>query len=278
MKFSSVSLRHIPVFFALFTLFPNLLFSQTDSLVRRPDVFRFADGVGYTLSSPLRWDGRDWLVLGGLVAGTSALSFADQPVRNFWQRHDNAFLHGVERIGYHYGKPYSAVTLTAGFYLTGMLLKSEWAKETAMMLGTSIFSSSLVMGGLKNAAGRARPGPISDNLEFKPFNESPAYHAFPSGHSSVAFGISLMLARRVDSVPLKVFFYSLAGTTAVSRMYSDSHWVSDIAFGGMIAWFCADAAVARLQANRYKKTRGSRDVLVWKVYPYPGGITLRASL
>lgn len=264
------------LFIILFVI-PSFLYGQSDSLRYRPDVFRFADGVLYTYASPARWDGRDWLVLSGLVAGTSALTFMDHPVRNFWQRQDNRFLDGVEKVGYHYGKPYTAVGITAGFYLSGMLLQSEWAKETGLILGTSIFSNSLLMGIIKNGAGRARPGTDIDNMEFKPFNPSPAFHAFPSGHSSIAFGISLVLARRIDNVPLKVLFYSLAGSTAVSRMYSDAHWISDIGFGGMLAWFFTDTVISRMQTNRFRTVK-AKERLVWKVYPYPGGLTLRASI
>ena len=124
---------------------PALLFGQQQQPYR-PDILRFADGAVYTWSGPGRWNAKDWLVLGGMIAGTTALTFVDQPVRDFWQRHDNAFLDGIERVGYHYGKPYSALGITAGFYLSGMVFKSEWAKETGLILGTSIFSSSALMG------------------------------------------------------------------------------------------------------------------------------------
>ena len=267
----------LPFFLTFVFLFPSVSYGQIDSLAYRPDLVRFADGVLFTYSAPARWDAKDWVVLGGLMVGTSALSFVDQPVRTFWQRHDNRFLDGVERVGYHYGKAYTAMAVTGGLYVSGMIFKSEWAKETGLALGTSIFSSSLVMGVLKKMAGRARPGPAGDNMDFQPFDDSPAFHAFPSGHSSVAFGISVVLARRVDSVPLKVLFYSLAGTTAVGRMYADQHWASDVAFGGMLAWFCADTALSRLQANRFRTVR-TKNRMVWKVFPYPGGLTLRASI
>lgn len=261
----------------LIFLLPTLVCGQRE-LRHRPDPLRFVDGVLHTYSAPARWDGKDWLILGGLVAGTTALTFLDQPVRDFWQSHDNRFLDGVERVGYYYGKPYSAVAVTGAFYLSGMIFKNEWAKETGLILGTSIFSSSMLMGLLKDAAGRRRPAPGVDNMEFKPFLQSPTYHAFPSGHTSVALGISLALAKRVDNVPLKIFFYSLAGSTVVSRMYSDNHWVSDIAFGGVLAWFCADAAISRMQVNRFRSARLRKDILVWKVLPYPGGFTLSATV
>lgn len=263
--------------FILLLLVPTRSYGQKDSLRYRPDAIRFVDGALYTFSSPARWNGRELMMLGGILAGTTALTFIDQPVRNFWQGHDNRFMDGVERVGYHYGKPYSAFGVTAGFYLTGIIFKNEWAKETGLILGTTLIASGFMMGILKDVVGRARPGPGIGNMEFQPFNSSSAYHAFPSGHSTMAFGISVVLAKRVDSVPLKILFYSLAGTTAVGRMYSDSHWSSDVAFGSMLAWFCADTAISRMKVNRFR-TVPTRDKFVWRVYPYPGGLTLTASM
>ena len=46
---------------------------------------------------------------------------------NFWIKQDSRFLDGVNTVGYHYGKPYSAFLFTGGFYLGGLLFKSEWA-------------------------------------------------------------------------------------------------------------------------------------------------------
>lgn len=93
----------------------------------------------------------------------------------------------------------------------------------------------------------------------------------------MAFGISLILARRVENVPLKVLMYSPAGTTAISRMYADQHWFSDVGIGGMLAWFCADTAMARLQANRFRAHTQSTG---WsgRFTLNPGGLTLRASI
>lgn len=246
-----------------------------DTLRYRPDVFRFADGVIYAVASPTRWGGHDWLALAGVLGGTAVLTFFDEPIRDFWQKQDNRFLDGMEEIGYHYGKPYTAVGVTAGFYLSGIIFRNAWARETGLMLGSSIFTSSMLMGVMKDVVGRARPETMLGHLYFRPFSASASFHSFPSGHSSVAFGVSLLLAKRVDIVPLKILFYSLAGTTAVSRMYSDAHWFSDIAFGGAMAWFFADTAISRIEANRFRKARG-RDRLSWSVYPYPGGMTLRA--
>jgi membrane-associated phospholipid phosphatase len=115
-----------------------------------------------------------------------------------------------------------------------------------------------------------------DNYEMEPFSKKAAYHSMPSGHTTVAFTMSLILARQVDNIPIKIFFYSVAGVTAMSRMYMDAHWLSDVAFGGTIAWFCADAAVKRLQANRFRPVTTPNKFSV-KLYPYPGGLSLRGT-
>jgi membrane-associated phospholipid phosphatase len=203
----------------------------------------------------------------------------DEPLNNYLKGKDCQFLDGLERVGYHYGKPYSAIAITGGFYLTGIILKDEWAKETGLMLASGLTTSTILQGFFKTAVGRARPSAGAGNYEMEPFSSSPEYHSLPSGHTSTALTISLIMARQVKSVPVKIFFYSLGTITATSRLYSDMHWASDLAFGGAIAWFCADAAVRRIEANRYQSVvRKARQQISWKLYPYPGGMSLRASL
>jgi membrane-associated phospholipid phosphatase len=254
---------------------PELAQGQHLDSVRQRDSFRFADGVVYTYTSPSRWKGKDWIKLGGVLVGTAALTLADQPLRNFWVNQDSKVLDGINTVGYHYGKPYSAALFTGGFYLAGMLFKSEWAKETGLMLGTSLLSAGLLEMTLKPVVGRARPSTGEGNYELTFFNKEAGFHSFPSGHASMAFTISMVMVRRVESVPVKIFFYSLAASTAVCRLYSDAHWISDVAFGGTIAWFCSDVALKRISENRFRPA-GSKP-FQWKIYPYPSGLTVKAT-
>lgn len=254
-------------------LIPNLALAQYDS-VKQTDVFRFADAVIHTYTSPLRWNGKDWLKFGAVIGSTAALTLTDQPIRNFWENKDNNVLNQINNVGYHYGKPYSAFLFSGGFYTVGILIKNEWARETGLALGTSLLTAGLLEMGLKPLIGRARPSREEGNYSLSFFNKEVGYHSFPSGHASMAFTISFVMAKRSKSVPVKIFFYSLATSTAVCRLYSDAHWISDIAFGGIIAWYCSEAAISRLQANRMKDPRKNTK---WKLTPYPGGVTLRAT-
>jgi membrane-associated phospholipid phosphatase len=258
---------------------PCLTFAQVDTVyVKQWDVIRAVDAGAYTLTSPARWKGRDFLVAGGLLAGTAAMTFLDEPVRDFWSGKQTKVLDRFERIGNHYGKPYSAVAITSGFYFTGLIFKNEWARETGLMLASGLGSSTVVQTFFKNAIGRARPNLDVGNYEVDPFNTDSPWHSAPSGHTTVAFTTSIILARQVEPIPLKIFFYSLATLTATSRMYLDVHWVSDIAFGGVIAWACADAAMKRIEANRFRTVVRQKGGVIVKVYPFPGGMSLRATL
>jgi len=253
-------------------LIPMITSAQYDS-AKRVDVIRFADGVIHTYGAPTRWKGKDWLKLGAIATGTAVLTLADQPVRGFWIDQSSHALDRINEIGYHYGKPYSAFLFTGGFYVAGLLFQNNWAKETGLALGTSMLTAGLLEMGLKPLVGRARPSQGFGNYKTSFMSDAAGFHSFPSGHSTTAFTISFVLAKRTENIPLKVFFYSLAGTTAVCRLYSDAHWISDVAFGAMIAWYCSEAAIDRLAVNRFRKIRRNTEL---KVTPYPGGLTFRA--
>jgi membrane-associated phospholipid phosphatase len=268
-------MRYLKV--ALLLLIPCVSKGQYDSVsVQRADLIRGLDGVAYTFTAPVRWKAKDWIKLTSVAVTCATITLADEPVRNFFQSHQTKFLDGFERVGYHYGKPYSAVVLTGGLYLTGIVFKNEWARETGLLLATSMATSTIVQTFFKNALGRARPSVGVGNYETDPFSTEASFHSLPSGHTTVAFTTSLILARQVESVPVKILFYSLATCTAASRLYADAHWVSDLAFGGAIAWFCADVAMKRLEANKFRILTRPSDFSV-KLYPYPGGMSLRAT-
>lgn len=253
-------------------LLPSLAFAQHDS-TRRADVIRFADGVIRTYTSPLRWKKNNWLEFATVAGGTVALSLIDQPVNSFWKRQDNLTLDHVNTVGYHYGKPYAGFIFSGGFYAAGMLLKNEWARETGLALSSALLTVGLLEMGLKPLIGRARPGFERGNYHFQPMNDRIVLHSFPSGHSSIAFTISFVMAKQSEALGAKLFFYSLGGATAICRLYSNAHWISDVAFGGVLAWYVSESVIEKLNENRFRKHRKTN----YKVAPYPGGITIKAT-
>lgn len=273
--------KKLALFFALFSFVSTTVNAYeevtADSAIAKPkrnDIIRFADASIHTLISPVRWKGKDWLKMGGVVGGTALLTLVDKPVRSFWQKRDSKVWDGVERAGFHYGKPYAAFIMTGGFYLTGVVIKNEWARETGLMLAAAYLTGGAVQTFMKTAVGRARPGTGVGPWRFDPFSPDPGYHSFPSGHIQIATISAVILAHRVESPVLKAAFYGTAGVTLVSRMYSDAHWLSDMAFGGAISWFCAQSVIKRMEQNKNTNLFRRKDKITWNFSPSMQGFTL----
>jgi len=248
-------------------------FSQTDTdSTKRSDIVRFADGVWYNVSSPVRWKKQGWATAGLVILGDAAVSLADRPVNRFWAGvQKTPTLDAINDFGNWYGLAPASALITGGFYLSGLAFKNQWARETGLILGTALVTSSMFHTALKPLVGRARPVAGDGHYAFHPLSGDDHYHSFPSGHTIMAFTISFVLARRVKSVPLKIFFYSLSTATAFCRLYSNAHWISDVAMGAATAWFSTDGAIRRLSRNKYRKTSLA-------VIPGIGNITLRLAI
>lgn len=253
----------------LFCLGEKATFAQADS-TKRSDVARFADGVYHNLSSPLRWDKTDWTTTALVIGGAGVISTLDESVNRLSYGKHDPFLDAVNDVGYWYGTPYSGIIVTGGFYLTGLAIENEWARETGLALGTAFATSTLLVAALKPLLGRTRPGNGTGSYDFHLFSKEAKFHSLPSGHAVIAFTLSFVLAKRINNKPLKIFFYTLAGSTAFCRIYSNAHWFSDVALGGAIAWFSASATAMHLATNRFKRNRNTRV----SVFPNIGGMTL----
>jgi len=240
---------------------------------KRSDLYKFGDGVIYSYSRPLHWQGKDWAKFAGLIGATAAISLLDKPVKNLFEDRDHKLLNGVERVGFHFGKPYSAFIFTGGFYLYGLVANNRWSKDTGILMGITLLTSGVLQTLAKDAFGRARPDTGLDQYYFSPFSQDAGFHSFPSGHFAVAFGIAHIVANRTDFVPLKIFAYTLAGTTFVSRLYHEAHWFSDMLFGGALAYFFGNTAMKRFTIY---DGENANEKVSWKVLPHPRGISITA--
>lgn len=238
------------------------------------DLIRIADAFAHTVSSPVRWEKNDWLKFGGAVASTAILTLADKPVNRLINRNTSGFYKELADFGYHNGKPYAAVVVAGGFYVTGWLIKDEWTKETAVVLTSAYLTSGVVQTALKKIVGRARPSEGYGPYEFHPFKNDLGFSSFPSGHSQIAFVTAMVLADRVEQPWLKAVFYSGAAVTMASRMYANAHWFSDVAFGGFLAYICTKKVINRLDHNRYNNPweQYRKKRISWNVTPTSNGI------
>jgi len=131
------------------------------------------------------------------------------------------------------GKP--AVVL--GALLGIALFDAQGGVATARLALAALVPANLAVEGLKRATFRARP-----DGEHRRSNA-----AFPSSHAANAFALALVFARRWRR--LAPAFFAFAALVALSRVWLDRHWTSDVlvgaAIGLMSAWATARWASRR---------------------------------
>jgi len=247
-----------------------------DEFSKTPDIVRVADAFAFTLTAPVRWQDDDWLTAAGVVGSTVLLSLADKPMHDLMQNNRSKFSDYLGEFGYHTGKPYAALLVAGGFYATGWITGDEWTKETAAILTSAYATSGVLQSVLKKAVGRARPSEGFGNYEFRPFKNDPAFSSFPSGHSQIAFVTAFVLAERVEQPWLKGLFYTGAAVTMASRMYANAHWVSDVAFGGILAYFCTKTVMKRFEQTKYENPweKYQKKHITWNVSVTGNGVGL----
>jgi hypothetical protein len=193
------------------------------------------------VKQPLNWDENDWLKLGATGASVFLVIQADQTVREMFQRNAGYKKSIPMELGRMYGELYSPVLIAGAFGLHNLITQDLYTRKIAFeILQTTLYAGAITTA-LKFAFGRIRP---TDENESKSFGHwtiyDDSFHSFPSGHTTVAFSISTVLSKNAKSDFLKVVAYLPAVLTAVSRVYQDNHWTSDVLLGGLIGYALGD--------------------------------------
>ncbi|MFA6571970.1 MAG: phosphatase PAP2 family protein [Bacteroidota bacterium] len=218
---------------------------------------KFADETVDFIKQPAKWDGNDYIKIGLIGIGTGLSMFADQPIRNTFQKDQSYYYSFPIVIGRMYGELYSPVVFFGGFALYSLIANDMGARKIAYEIG----QASLYTGGLtfllKMTIGRARPYMEEGPASYHPFESVfiQDYHAIPGGHSAAAFTISTVLSRNVKPVWLKALCYVPAVLTVSSRVYQDKHWFSDCVFGAAMGYYIATWAVDKHEKNANSYTK-----------------------
>jgi membrane-associated phospholipid phosphatase len=191
-------------------------------------------GAVHVFTSPARWECRDWCLAGAVVGVTAGSTVFDTDIRSA-MRPTSAPTVRLADAARVYGEGWFVIGVTAGAYGTGVIIKDRWLRETAVLAGTAIIVSTIATRVLKPVVGRGRPYLNVGSGVFHMFSLQDDYNSFPSGHTVAAFSLSSVLAARIDKPLATIVLYGLAGLTALSRVYTDQHWFSDVVFGGIFA-------------------------------------------
>ncbi len=225
--------------------------SQHDTSVPSPSILSLVgnDGLtalkaaGHALVAPTKWNGADWLLAGGVVGLTTVSFLLDNSTFDLVERNRSPFNDKTSDIAVVYGSGYVAVGLPVTMYVSGLVFKDQWVRETAMLMGSTVLLTSAITTVGKFVVGRARPYTGFGRSEFRPFESGSAFKSFPSGHATTAFALSAALAARIKNPWASVGLYGAATATSVSRLYSRDHWLSDIVFAAAYSTAVAHSVV-----------------------------------
>jgi membrane-associated phospholipid phosphatase len=217
--------------------------------------------AGELLASPARWDGADWSRAGGVLLLTGLAFQADDAVREQFLANQGPTGDTLARIGNGWGNLASlgGVTLLS-LYGTGVTTDNRRLVGLSANGLEAVVLSGLVTGIGKLAFGRLRPADAPDSHQWQQGG-----YSFPSGHTTAAFALSTVLAEsgQAPGPGRRIFFYSLAGLTALARMYDNRHWLSDTIMGAAVGIYSGLYVVHRHPLD------GDEAVMI---LPLPNGI------
>jgi len=215
---------------------------------------RFGRDFKYIFTSPLRLGKSDVLPLSAIILGTCGLMALDEDIRDSVQDSGSNSWDEIFSFSKQFGDGRVTLPIAGIFYLAGEIFHDEKSRDTGISALEAFIFSGIICQTLKVLAGRSRPyrgegsgkfyGPTFDNAKL----------SLPSGHATVAFSLASVIASEYDSFLVDISAYTIASLTALSRVYHDRHWTSDVALGAIIGTLVGRAVVYQNKKENTENT------------------------
>lgn len=123
---------------------------------------------------------------------------------------------------------FADITALGSVPVLSIVILGVWMtdRDDALLALAAVIPAGLITYALKVMV--ARPRPAVEHI----VAVEPASFAFPSGHTTLAFAVAVLLARRNPSYAF--YLYGVAALVAVSRVVIGVHYPSDIIAGAVI--------------------------------------------
>jgi membrane-associated phospholipid phosphatase len=207
------------------------------------------DAVGF-FTAPLSFGRTD---VDRLIAGTGAtavLMAMDEPLNDLMIGNPPPdALEGALDWGDRWGELRAMQYASLGLYAGGLALGEDGVRVTGRLMGEALLLAGVPAITLQYVLGRSRPYSGKGAYDYNFFEWSNQYQSFPSGHMTVAFAMSTVLAKRIDRWWASVPLYGSAGLTALSLAWGNQHWASDIFVGAALGYLAGSYVVGREEAR-----------------------------
>lgn len=250
---------HFASFILLFFILESNLTSQTIANKLSEDAIIFGQDFYTFFTAPIRFDGTDWLYTAGLTASTFLMFQADDYINrktaikgqntlngDFW---DHPTRYGIVQYG--------NIAALGGYGISIIIGNDEMRRVTRMLFQSLSYSGITVMGA-RILAGRYRPYLYEGPYKFIGPTLDDDLQSFPSGHTTVAFAISTVLAEYYDNNWVRIPLYGIATLTAYARMRNNMHWFSDVVVGALIGFAGGYHTVIQERKRMYGETEKSK--------------------
>jgi membrane-associated phospholipid phosphatase len=241
--------------------------NQSGAESNRDDFEALYKDAGDIYNAPAHFDDKDWYRAAAVIGAALVAYTLDEEIRDMTQRNRHDDLDGFVRFGDYYGRPESALGVSASIYLAGLAMGSEHTRKTGRMVFQAAAYSGLLTLVLKSVLGRSRPYINQGSAKFNFFETQDSFMSLPSGHTTIAFAVSSVLAKRIDNIYASFGLYGLATMTAVQRIINDNHWFSDTILGASIG-AAIGFAVVNLEQQREIQVSLSQTVLIDGMSPH----------
>lgn len=221
-------------------------------------------------SAPGSFDSRDWWLATGAVSGSLGSSALDISGKVLIARNQHSpFLYDGAFYAAQYGRVLYASIAAGSVYAAGLLLGNERIRTTGRMLAEAMFLSGSVSLAFQIGLGRDRPYMENGPFHFNGISFKNEHQAFTSGHTTIAFAFSTILANRLDHPIADVVCYGVAALSSAALMYRNQHWISDLV-AGMILGIVGANHVIRCEERRSEI--GSDMESRWMILPDRSGV------
>jgi membrane-associated phospholipid phosphatase len=209
----------------------------------------------------------DALFAGGVIFATLAIAPLDKQFADYLQGapQTNRFFRRISRVVETIAQP-GAYFIGGALYGIGKLTDNERMADLGLHGTEAIIAGLLVTSIIKVGAGRQRPYVDRDkphNFGFMRGWNQERYRSFPSGHSLIGFAAAAAVTDETrrwwpkSAWYIGPLMYGGAGLIALSRVYDNQHWASDVMIGGLIGTF------AGLKVVKYHHTHPDNRVDRW---------------
>ena len=199
-------------------------------------------------SGPLFSD-RDLYFAGGFVAGTVIMLPLDRILARELQdstRQASVPLQFAAEQFSDVGRT-GAFLIGPAMYVVAKLVGNERFADLGLHGAQALIVAEAANRVVKLVAGRARPyvSNAQDPTSFEPFRGfgKPDYQSFVSGHSAIAFAAAAAVQQETEEWwpeykwAIGTVMFGGASMVALSRMYQNKHWASDVMGGAAIGAF-----------------------------------------